>query len=261
MASISLTQITDLHLGDHSEFRLGGVPTLASFEAVLRAVEEQGRGADRLLLTGDLASDCQPHAYQQLNRILRHQQKQAIWLPGNHDDPALMREHLVDYPPTPYVELGCWGILTLDSSVPDQPGGHIAEVQLQQVQQSLKALEDKFILVAMHHSPVPVGCAWLDRQQIDNQQQLYQLLQSQSNIKAVVTGHVHQQFEGYWGNLPIYCTPSSCVQFKQQSFDFALSEQPPAYRWFNLHDDGSLETDVTFVENFTPRPDPNSASY
>ena len=60
MDTIQLTQITDLHLGTDASATLGGVPTLESFEAVLQAVANQGRGTDRLLLTGDLASDCQP---------------------------------------------------------------------------------------------------------------------------------------------------------------------------------------------------------
>jgi len=55
MDTIHLTQITDLHLGTDASATLGGVPTLASFEAVLQAVADQGRGTDTLLLTGDLA--------------------------------------------------------------------------------------------------------------------------------------------------------------------------------------------------------------
>ena len=57
MDTVHLTQITDLHLGTDASATLGGVPTLASFEAVLQAVADQGRGTDTLLLTGDLASE------------------------------------------------------------------------------------------------------------------------------------------------------------------------------------------------------------
>ena len=80
MDILRLTQITDLHLGADAAATLGGVPTQASFEAVLAAVAAQGRGEDQLLLTGDLASDCQPEDYQILNRILKSHNKQAFWL-------------------------------------------------------------------------------------------------------------------------------------------------------------------------------------
>lgn len=95
MDTVHLTQITDLHLGIDASATLGGVPTLASFEAVLRAVADRGRGSDRLLLTGDLASDCQPEAYRLLNSLLKAHHKQATWLPGNHDDSELMADNQI----------------------------------------------------------------------------------------------------------------------------------------------------------------------
>lgn len=261
MDIIHLTQITDLHLGADASATLGGVPTLASFEAVLQAVAKHGRGRDRLLLTGDLASDYQPEAYQQLNKILKTHHKQAVWLPGNHDNSAVMASCLVDYPALPVLDLGAWGVLTLDSSQPNQPGGHISDQQLRHVEQGLQALAQKFVLVAMHHSPLPVGSAWLDKQQINNQHQLYELLSGHGNVRAVITGHVHQQFEGRWGELPVYSAPSSCVQFKQHSMDFALSDQPPGYRWLDLHGDGQVHTGVEFLSDFAVPPNLDSTSY
>jgi Icc protein len=256
-----LTQITDLHLGIDASATLGGVPTLASFEAVLQAVADQGRGSDTLLLTGDLASDYQPEAYQLLNKTLKAHQKQALWLPGNHDDNTVMADNLIDFPAQTVIDLGAWGILTLDSSQPNKPGGHICDQQLQHVEQGLKALAHKFVLLAMHHSPLPVGCAWLDKQQIANQYQLYELLSQHGNVRAVITGHVHQHSDGHWGDLPTYSTPSSCVQFKQFSEDFALSEQPPGYRWLDLHGDGKFATGVEFLSDFTLHPNLDCASY
>lgn len=262
MDILRLTQITDLHLGADGAATLGGVPTKASFEAVLEAIAARGRGEDQLLLTGDLASDCQPEAYQMLNHILKSRNKQAFWLPGNHDDAGIMAEHLVDFPGRTVAELGFWGLLTLDSSQPHKPGGHISEEQLLHVEQGLKALACKpHILLAMHHSPVLLNSAWLDSQQIDNRDRLYELLQSSGNVKAVITGHVHQQFEGRWGDIPAYSTPSSCVQFKAQSDDFALSDQPPGYRWLDLHGDGQIVTGVEFLSDFSPRPDLSCAGY
>ena len=261
MKAVRLTQITDLHLGSDSDSMLGGVRTLESFQCVLQAVEQQGRGTDLLLLTGDLAGDCEPEAYQLLNKTLVEHHKQAIWLPGNHDDFDVMAANMVDYPPVQSHRMGSWAVLTLDSSQPNKPGGHISDEQLVQVKQGLDSLADKYVLLAMHHSPVNVGCAWLDQQQIDNQQQLYKLLQAHGKVKAVITGHVHQQFDGFWGDLPLYSAPSSCVQFKQHSHDFSLSDQPPGYRWLDLHQDGTVDTGVEFLHESTQIPDLDCARY
>jgi Icc protein len=77
----------------------------------------------------------------------------------------------------------------------------------------------------------------------------------------VLWGHVHQQFDGRWGELPIYSAPSSCVQFKQHSHDFALSDQPPGYRWLDLHPEGTVKTGVEFLQDFAQIPDLNCANY
>jgi Icc protein len=80
-------------------------------------------------------------------------------------------------------------------------------------------------------------------------------------VRAVITGHVHQHCDALWGQLPVYSTPSSCVQFKQHSEDFALSEQPPGYRWLDLHSDGTVHTGVEFLADFAPQPNLDCASY
>jgi Icc protein len=78
---------------------------------------------------------------------------------------------------------------------------------------------------------------------------------------AVITGHVHQHHDSQWGDIPVYSTPSSCVQFKQNSDDFALCEQPPGYRWLDLCADGSLVTGVEFLSGFNQRPNLDCESY
>ena len=42
-------------------------------------------------------------------------------------------------------------------------------------------------------------------------------------------------------------TPSTCMQFEQEADEFSLDSRPPAYRWLELGDDGSLETGIEWV--------------
>jgi Icc protein len=261
MSTLHITQITDLHLGSDKSETLGGVTTFNSFQSVLRATEAQGRGDNLLLLTGDLAGDCQPGAYQLLNQTLVEADKQAIWLPGNHDDIETMKANLTDYPHRRVFETDSWGILLLDSSTPNSPGGRVSDQELVFVERGLDQLAGKSVLVAMHHSPVLVNSEWIDKQQIENHQRLYQILEAHGGVKAVVTGHVHQHNDSFWGAIPVYSTPSSCVQFEKYSADFALSDHPPGYRWLNLHADGSLQTGVEFLADFAQRCDKSCVGY
>ena len=261
MSTVRLTQITDLHLGATKDEILGGVTTYDSFLSVLQASEKQGHGDNLLLLTGDLASDSQPGAYRLLNKVLDDNGKKAVWLPGNHDHFKTMQDNLRDYPFTPVLILGGWGILLLDSSKPDGPGGHFSDEELARAEAGLAQLGGKPVLVAMHHSPVAVNSTWLDRQRIDNQQKLYAMLLAHGQVKAVITGHVHQHHDSLWHDIPVYSSPSSCVQFEQYSHDFALSDNPPGYRWIELHEDGSVHTGVEFLQDFTQRCDVDCVGY
>ena len=261
MAMSKLVQITDLHLGETPQSVLAGIRPLDSLKAVLNAINDFGRGDDLLLLSGDLSGKSSAESYTMLNQLLQDYGKQAVWLPGNHDNVELMKKHLVSYPSCPVSELGNWGILTLDSSQADTPVGHIRDEELRLVDDRLNQLVGKPILVTMHHCPIALGCQWLDKQRVNNPDGLYDLLASHDDVKLVVTGHVHQQYDGLWRNLPLYTTPSSCIQFKQHSNDFAISDQPPGYRWFDLGDNGVVKTGVEFVANFDQYPDTDNAGY
>ncbi len=168
--------MTDLHLGPTADYQCRGFNTLDSFKAVLAAFESNSNGEEILVLTGDLASDSQPGAYQQLNEILAQKNKQAIWLPGNHDHLSLMQENLSDYPYLPVYEHEHWAVLMIDSSAPGQAGGKISNQQLTQLEEQLEQLKDKYLLVAMHHSPVSLNSQWLDEHRISNHQKLHSLL-------------------------------------------------------------------------------------
>ena len=261
MSTVHITQITDLHLGADEQETLGGVTTFESFKAVLQASEDQGRADNLLLLTGDLASDYQVGAYRLLNKTLKDKAREAIWLPGNHDNVETMESTLSAFPRVRIYETGNWGILLLDSSKVDQPGGHFSEAELEFAEQGLNELAGKFVLIAVHHSPVLVNSAWLDQQQIDNHHRLYDLLVAHGQVKAVVTGHVHQHHDSLWGEIPVYSTPSSCIQFEQHSHDFGLADKPPGYRWQDLHDNGSLDTGVEFLQDFAQKVDRSCAGY
>ena len=247
MSVLKLTQITDLHLGPTPDFTCRNLKTYNSLKAVLEAIKDDGRGEDRLLITGDIASDAQPQAYQLLDQLLSSQRKQALWLPGNHDSLDLMQKHLKNYPFTPVFEVDNWAIIMLNSSMPAQPGGMISELEMQRLEKYLSDIMDKNILVLLHHSVVEVGSHWVDQHRIANHHRLYQLLAAHGKVRAVINGHVHQQFETDWGGIKVYSAPSTCFQFKPKADEFTMGDEPPAYRWIDLHNDGRIDTGVKFL--------------
>jgi len=89
---------------------------------------------------------------------------------------------------------------------------------------------------------------WLDRVALENSEEFFSLLDRYDNVRAIVWGHVHQAYEGMRKNVRLLATPSTCAQFLPHADEFAVDRRPPAYRTLELRSDGSLLTEVVWVE-------------
>ena len=59
---------------------------------------------------------------------------------------------------------------------------------------------------------------------------------------------MHQSYDALRKGVRLLATPSTCAQFLPNSDEFAVDPRPPAYRTFALRADGSLLTEVVWVE-------------
>jgi len=261
--SVRLIQITDCHLGSQSSESLLGLNTDQSLADVLKLVSDNHPSVDWLVCTGDIASAGQGSCYQRFVDIVRQQFTVPLaWLPGNHDAASIMAETPVSpLPESRLIELDNWVVVLLNSSVPGQVYGELDAGELNFLSETLKRFPDKFALVMLHHQPVPVGSAWIDAYILRNADALFNEIDNNERVKAVVWGHVHQQFEGSYQHVKLLGTPATSVQFKPGSDDFAVDTRMPGYRWFELADDGSFETGVNRVSGEHYQIDYQSGGY
>lgn len=255
--AIDILQLTDLHIAPGDD-AMWGLDTYALFDRVLSAALETP--ADLLLLTGDLAQDPVPEAYQRIHARLQDCRQPVYRLPGNHDDPALMAEILRG---GAFQEASCmrfqhWQIILLDSSQPESPAGHIAASELERLTSVLDERPELHALVCLHHNPLPVQSRWLDTMTVNNADELFQVLDTRPQVRAVLFGHVHQEFRCQRRGVEYLGSPSTCVQFHQRSTEFTLTDLPPGYRLLRLHADGGLSTQVHFVSASQPEPPPTT---
>jgi len=103
-------------------------------------------------------------------------------------------------------------------------------------------------LVSVHHHVLPVGSAWLDEHILKNNKQFIDLINKFDNVKAVLSGHVHQAFDVEKQGTRYITSPSTCVQFKPNSDDFAVDDKAPGYRYLVLHKSGTITTKVERIE-------------
>lgn len=252
-----LLQITDTHIRTDPDFQLLGLNTAASFKAVMDLAKRHYANADLVLASGDLVHD-DSSAYPQVAQQYQRLNCPSIALPGNHDEAQALLRRPSDAPLhwVRSVDIGGWRIINLDSSIMGEPGGHLRSSELEALQDAINNAENRFILICVHHPPVPVGSLWLDAMQIDNPEPLWKLADQTPELRAIVFGHVHQEYECTYAGVKLLGTPSTCIQFKDLSATFALDTQTPGLRWLKLYEDGQLESGIhridQYPDNFVP---------
>ncbi|MEE4248981.1 MAG: 3',5'-cyclic-AMP phosphodiesterase [Alcanivoracaceae bacterium] len=246
-----VVQVSDCHLFASTEGKLLGLNTQFSLDRVLELVQSEQPSMDIILATGDLAQDSSLEAYQRLDAALGEFGVPTYWIEGNHDKPAPMLQalkgHKAQMGPL-VIERGEWTIVMLDSTIPGEVPGELYDDDIEFLRRSLKNAAGQHIMVCLHHHPIPMGCKWLDTQVVSSADRFFEVIDAEPRVRAVVWGHVHQEFDGERQGVRLFAVPSTCVQFKPHSDDFAVDKQPPGYRWFDLYPDGRIETQVSRVQ-------------
>jgi Icc protein len=259
---VRVAQLTDTHLEERRGGTLLGMDTDASFAHVLELLRAGDARADVVLATGDLASHGSESAYLRLRDDLDGLGLPWFWLPGNHDAGEPMARVLGrGRPMVRSICVGAWQIVMLDSTVDGEVGGCLGAEELALLDRLLAAEPGRHALICLHHQPVAIGCAWLDEQMVADSPELFAVLGRHAQARALVWGHVHQDFSAQRAGLQLLATPSTCIQFAPQSEGFRLDEQAPGMRWLDLHADGRLLTRVERVTGVEFSYDRNSAGY
>ncbi len=260
--AVLLVQLSDSHLFADADVTLLGMNTRDSLQRVIDLVREQQPPVDLVLATGDLSQDGTLASYQQFRDMTAPMGAPARWLPGNHDEPQIMADAAVHSDLLePVVDVGNWRVTLLDSAVPGSVPGYLQDQQLQLLVQALSEAPNRHHLVCLHHHPVSIGCAWMERIGLRNPDALFAVLDRFPQVKAVLWGHVHQEIDGERNGVRLLASPSTCIQFAPGSEDFQVSDQAPGYRWLRLHADGRLETGVERVRDFAFTVDYGSNGY
>ena len=249
MSVVRLTHFTDPHLYASETEALRGVATLPALTAALARAQSHDWPPDALLVTGDIVQD-DPGGYPHLRRLLGPLGLPVLCIPGNHDEPQAMRRELAGKPFIlgGHVDLGRWRIVLLDSCLPGSASGRLSSAALGELDAALGSAGKRHCMVCLHHHPVPMSSRWLDRVGLENAAEFLATIDRHPNVRAVVWGHVHQSYDALRKGMRLLATPSTCAQFLPNSDDFALDPRPPAYRTLELRADGSLLTEVVWLD-------------
>jgi Icc protein len=248
--ALTVVQLSDTHLLASPTGALRGYATERLLRAVLGELSRASPGPDLLILTGDLVHDGSEAGYQRLaHQVAGVGAPTTAWVPGNHDDPERMADVLAreGLPWTRSLRLGDWEHLFLSTHLPGADYGELAPGELEALAESLQGPGPPHLLVWLHHPPVPVGSRWLDALGLTNASALGDLLAGRGRVRGIVCGHIHQAFAGELAGIPVWGSPSTCMQFQPFTEELTFDTRPPGYRRWVLTPDGRIDTEVVWV--------------
>jgi 3',5'-cyclic AMP phosphodiesterase CpdA len=210
-----IAHISDLHLVPQGRMLYDFVDANTACSRLVSHINAMPAQPDLVLVSGDTVNRGSRPAYATLRRLLKNLRSPAFVLPGNHDNPAMLRETadgfhralaarmdyiLEDFPVR---------ILLMDSTLPDSVGGRLEPRQLDWLEKELDK-ERRPTLLAMHHPPLPSGNAHMDQYTLENGGEFLARIAACRHLLAVLCGHTHRAIFQRAGDL-LCCTAPSTV--------------------------------------------------
>jgi Icc protein len=141
----------------------------------------------------------------------------------------------------------------LDSWIANSASGEIGQAQLETLRKQLQHDRNQHVLICLHHHPIRMQSDWLDHVGPQDADELLKIVRSHSNVRGVLWGHVHQSLDSFVDGVRFMATPATCAQFLPGSAQFALDNRPPGYRVLELMADGTIATEVCWLESYAER--------
>ncbi len=232
--SISFIQISDCHIDD--EILVMGVDSQSNLQQVLTHIKEKSFNA--LLISGDLTHNGTPNSYKKLQKSLANIKSDIHVMPGNHDNKdnlsTIFNTELQNT-----FQLDDWQIITLDSVQINKVSGFLSEDQLHFLEITINSSKAKYIIVALHHPIVSMGSDWDDELSLENSEDLFEIIERYSKVKAILWGHAHQSETFEHKGVSLFSCPSTALQFN--------GPDNIGYNHYTLHSDGKIECETHWL--------------
>lgn len=214
----TLVHLSDTHLLAGNPPLGGRFDTAANLDRMLEVLERTGLTPDALVFTGDLTDLGEPEAYRTLRAAVEPVAERlgapVVWVVGNHDERAAMRQGLFDAAPTEEPVTGVWDlnglrVVALDTSVPGWHHGELDTAQLEWLAGVLSTPAPHGTVVALHHPPLPSHVPLFDILELREQTRLAEVLRG-SDVRAILGGHLHYATTGTFAGIPVSVAAASC---------------------------------------------------
>ena len=187
---------------------------------------------DLVLLTGDIANDASPEAYRRVRTMVGELGSPIIAIPGNHDHNDAVGDA---FGWERDKNVANWRIVALDTAVVNQIHGRI---DTETVLTTLGHDTGKPTVLAMHHPPITTSTyPWF---QLDGATSLVTALSQRSDIRCVITGHLHEAFHVTLGAITYIGCSSTWYSLSHHGETYEADGGHVGALVICLHDDGTF---------------------
>lgn len=215
----SLIQISDTHILPPGKVLYGEIDTALHLQETVQRINRMRPIADAVVFTGDLVEQGDKASYEYFIELIEPLTMPAWVIPGNHDNPQLMRKIFAGTGYFPVAESGYqyaiddlpFRILALNSHCDGTELPEFNEQKLRWLQDQLKHSK-KPVLIAIHHPPMTTGIELIDMGGTQWFQGIKSVLAEHDQVKLVICGHCHIDLCGRIGQVPVYMAPANSHQ-------------------------------------------------
>jgi len=255
MEDFSFIQITDHHLLESEDALRDGFCPGHAFRMVMRDITQNvADKVDFIISTGDLVEPETDANYQGAIKLLGINSSAALpgpqhinieglknfpfyFLPGNHDDRALVTKYLFSESKAPKLYNFTFKHKDVQFIFMDWGPKSKAYLFPETKEFLTKALQaDTPSVIVCHQHVKKIGSKWLDAFLADNLSEFWEVvLPQKEKILAILSGHVHITYEDEYAGIPL-------LGLRSTAYPFAKADEPvvilaePHYRYVYIHD-------------------------
>lgn len=266
MQNFSFVQITDHHLLEsEAALRDGFCPGHALRMVMRHIAQNVADKADFIITTGDLVEPDTDATYQCAVKLLGITDSAALpgpqkvnveglkdypmyFLPGNHDNRAMMTRYLFaeSEAPTFYnFTFEHKGVQFVFMDWGPESQAHLFSETREFLAKALQA--DLPSVIVTHQHVKRIGSRWLDAFLADNLNEFWDVvLPHKYKVLGILSGHVHITYEEEHKGIPILGLRSTAFPFAKTD-EFQMLLAPPQYRFVSIQN-GVLTSRIYQVE-------------
>lgn len=233
---LKVIQFTDTHLFADKAQHLQGYCTYQNLSETIDYLLVSEELPHFVLLTGDISQDESSASYQLAQAQFERLNIPVYWIHGNHDDETKVKP---SFGTSPYLKqlkhltTLFWDFIAINTCRQGTDDGYLEESELAYFWQSVDIAKNnnKNIAVVMHHHPYPVATPLVDACMLQTADDFLTQIKQCSEIKLIICGHVHGNYQIPYGDLMIEACPATSFQWKKGT-NALLTENKRGFKRF-----------------------------